>query len=268
MRTLIAALALAGAVSGQAADKPAEPTPSTTSRTVGCHDTDVISVNAEVNYATLIQFASGQTVVGAFWGDTDRWSVDKQANILLVKPSVKGTRTDIHVVTSGGAVCSFSVAEVSNDKGQPTDLKLRVTTPNDHKSQPVFYTADQVAALKQTAADAQHALEAEKAAEQKRIAQEKQAARTEQEAAIKHGYRFDQNSKLAAIFHVTAIYRDDKFTYIEATPQEAPALYEIKDGKPSLIQYEFRDGKYIVPKLLNQGYLKVGKSKLNFTWEG
>jgi type IV secretory pathway VirB9-like protein len=264
MKRLIAALALTGAI-GQGADKPAEP--STTSRTVACQQ-DVISVNAEVNYATLIQFASNQTVVGAFWGDTDRWSVDKQANILLVKPSVKGTRTDIHVVTSGGDVCSFSVAEVSNDKAQTADLKLRVTTPNDHNSRPVFYTADQVAELKQTAADAQHALEVEKAAEQKRIVQLKEAARAKEEAAIRHNYRFDQNPKLAAVFHVTAIYRDDKFTYIEATPQEAPALYEVKDGKPSLIQYEFRNGRYVIPKLLNQGYLKVGKSKLEFSWEG
>ena len=63
---------------------------------------------------------------------------------------------------------------------------------------------------------------------------------------------------------MTAIYHDDRFTYIEANPQEAPSVYEIKDGKPSLIQYEFKDGRYTVPKILDNGYLRVGKSQLKF----
>jgi type IV secretion system protein VirB9 len=63
---------------------------------------------------------------------------------------------------------------------------------------------------------------------------------------------------------VTAIYHDDRFTYIEAAPEEAPSVYEVKDGKPSLIQYTFKDGRYMIPKILNDGYLRVGKSELKF----
>jgi Conjugal transfer protein len=68
---------------------------------------------------------------------------------------------------------------------------------------------------------------------------------------------------------VTAIYHDDRFTYIEATPQEAPAVYELKDGKPSLIQYDFdaKTSRYIIPKILDEGYLRVGKSELRFSRE-
>ena len=40
--------------------------------------------------------------------------------------------------------------------------------------------------------------------------------------------------------------------------------YEVKDGKPSLIQYTFKDGRYTIPKILDDGYLRVGKSELKF----
>lgn len=260
MNLTVAALAVVSAIHIQAAVEPS------TSRSVTCHETDIIAVNTQVGYATLLRF--NQPIAGAFWGDADRWTLDKQANLILLRPSVKGSKTDVHVVLTGGDVCSFTASEVSNDKGQNADIKLRIAAPNDKAEKPVFYSADEVEAIKRSAVEAQQALETEKAAERKRITEEKEAARTAQEASLQHKYRYEQTAKLSSVFGVRSIYRDDKFTYIEATPQEAPALYEIKDGKPSLIQYEFRDGKYIVPKLLNQGYLKVGKCKLDFAWEG
>jgi hypothetical protein len=39
----------------------------------------------------------------------------------------------------------------------------------------------------------------------------------------------------------------------------------VKDGKPSLVHYDFADGLYTVPKILDAGYLAVGKQKLTFT---
>ena len=39
---------------------------------------------------------------------------------------------------------------------------------------------------------------------------------------------------------MTAIFHDDRFTYIQANPEETPALYEMKDGKPNLINFQFK----------------------------
>jgi type IV secretory pathway VirB9-like protein len=122
-------------LTGRAAEKAAVE-PFNTSRTVACQSEDVIRLNTQLNYATLIQFSPNETVVGAFWGDTDRWSVDKVQNMLVVKPSVKATRTDPHIITASGQVCSFSLREVSNDAGQVADLKLRVTTPASNAPDP------------------------------------------------------------------------------------------------------------------------------------
>jgi type IV secretion system protein VirB9 len=41
-------------------------------------------------------------------------------------------------------------------------------------------------------------------------------------------------------------------------------LYEVKDGKPNLIAFQFENGVYIAPKIIDNGYLAVGKKKLVF----
>jgi type IV secretion system protein VirB9 len=46
---------------------------------------------------------------------------------------------------------------------------------------------------------------------------------------------------------------------------EKPTLYELKDGKPSLINFQLASGVYVVPKILDAGYLAIGKKKATFT---
>jgi type IV secretion system protein VirB9 len=65
-------------------------------------------------------------------------------------------------------------------------------------------------------------------------------------------------------FLVSTIYHDDVFTYIRCAGREKPALYEIKDGKPNLISFQFENGIYIAPKIIDAGYLAIGKKKLPF----
>jgi type IV secretion system protein VirB9 len=79
--------------------------------------------------------------------------------------------------------------------------------------------------------------------------------------------RFDYSLEGAAgrePFLVSAIYHDDAFTYVRCAAREKPALYEVKDGKPNLIQFQFENGVYIAPKIIDNGYLAVGKKKLVF----
>ena len=42
------------------------------------------------------------------------------------------------------------------------------------------------------------------------------------------------------------------------------AHYEIKDGAPNLVNFEVHDGTYVVPKVLERGYLAVGQQRLAF----
>ncbi len=63
---------------------------------------------------------------------------------------------------------------------------------------------------------------------------------------------------------MSAIYHDDSFTYIKCAAHEKPAFYEIKDGKPNLISFQLENGVYIAPKIIDAGYLAIGKKKLSF----
>ena len=45
---------------------------------------------------------------------------------------------------------------------------------------------------------------------------------------------------------------------------ELPALYELKDGKPALVNFQVQNGTYVVPKVLDRGYLAIGNAKLAF----
>ena len=64
------------------------------------------------------------------------------------------------------------------------------------------------------------------------------------------------------------VWRDDKFTYLRGQFQETPALYELKDGKGSLVNFDFSGGLYTVPKTLDNGYLTIGKQRVDFKRAG
>ena len=41
-----------------------------------------------------------------------------------------------------------------------------------------------------------------------------------------------------------SIYTDGKFLFVSASPLHAPTLYEVKDGKPTVIAFDFKEGLY------------------------
>src|SRR5436190_1787377 len=66
-------------------------------------------------------------------------------------------------------------------------------------------------------------------------------------------------------FLVQSIWHDGQFTYIKADATELPALYELKDGKPALVNFQVLNGTYVVPKVIDQGYLALGKERVSFS---
>jgi type IV secretion system protein VirB9 len=84
---------------------------------------------------------------------------------------------------------------------------------------------------------------------------------------MRFDYTFSEKERNKPPFNIEAAWHDDRFTYIRAHPTEAPALYELKDGKPNLVQFELHpDGTYFIPKILGNSYLQVGKKKLEI-WQ-
>lgn len=241
--------------------------PNTTSRTVPYHETDIVPISTEIRFTTLIELPKEESILEVTCGDKEYWPVNWTGNLAYIKPAKQGGRTNINLITASGNVYSFIATEISEVPNAHADLKLFINPADTDavlamKDKPRFVSADAVDAYRKTAEEAQQQLQRQQSALQKELDRERSELQASYPSTIKHDYKFESAGK--APFNVTAIYHDDRFTYIEANPQEAPSVYEIKDGKPSLIQYEFKDGRYTVPKILNDGYLRVGKSQLKF----
>jgi type IV secretion system protein VirB9 len=244
--------------------------PNTVSRTVSYHDTDIVPISTEVRFTTLIELPKEESILEVTCGDKEYWPVNWTGNLAYVKPAQPGSRTNLNLITASGNVYSFLATEVSKVAGSHADLKVFVNPVDSTalvamKDKPRFIPASSVEIYKNQAENAQAQMLAQQAAVKKELARERVEVRADAATAIRHDYKYNSSAQKNP-FNVTAIYHDDRFTYIEATPNEAPAVYEVKDGKPSLIQFEFdqRTGRYTINKILDDGYLRVGKSQLRF----
>ena len=228
---------------------------------------DVLRVNAKLRYTTLIVLPKNEQILDFTCGDKEFWIVNGTQNFAYVKPARPKAQTNLNLITASGNVYSFVLTEVSGVSGVEPDLKVFVELKEDAMTSamngaPRFVSANEIEDYRrQVELAKQESRESRRAAEQA-IVSEVDRYRSEYPVALRFTYQFERDKKP---FSVSAIYHDDKFTYIQANAVEAPALYELKDGKPNLINFEFRHGTYVVPKILDSGYLAIGKARMSFT---
>ena len=230
-------------------------------RVVQYGEKDVIQLRAKLRFTTLIVLPTSEKILDFVCGDKEFWVVNGADNMAYVKPAKAGAQTDLHLITGSGNIYSFTLTEASETQ-DATDLKVFIE-PKDESilsaasSSPRFVPIQDLEDYRQQAELARD--------EARRV---KQAEQAQIDRAINHflsTMRFAYSFKvLRKPFNVSAMYHDDKFTYIQARPLETPVLYEIQDGKPNLVDFEYSNGLYVVPKILDRGYLAIGKAKLRF----
>ncbi|HEY2496219.1 MAG TPA: TrbG/VirB9 family P-type conjugative transfer protein [Candidatus Angelobacter sp.] len=76
--------------------------------------------------------------------------------------------------------------------------------------------------------------------------------------ALKFDYTFKKSKKP---FNVSAIYHDERFTYIHSSATEKPTLYEVKDGQPTLVNFALQDGVYVVDHVVDKGIWPSASTK-------
>ena len=227
---------------------------------------DIVRVRAKVRYTTLIVLPKNEQILDFTCGDKEFWIVNGTQNFAYVKPAKAGSETNLNLITASGNVYSFVLTEISESGQAEPDMKVFIEPKEESmisavNASPKFVTAQQVEDFRQQVEIAKAETRELKETAQATIEREVNRYRSEYPSKIKFPYRFE---RAKPPFGVTAIYHDGKFTYIQANPQETPALYEIKDDKPNLVNFEFKDGLYVVTKVLESGYLSIGKQKLNF----
>jgi type IV secretory pathway VirB9-like protein len=196
-------------------------------------------------------------------GDKEFWIVNGTLNFAYVKPAKAGSQTNLNLITASGNIYSFVFAEISEIPNTEPDLKVFIEPKEESM---IAATASPAKFVSAQVVD-KYRQEAETAKEETRQAKESAQAAIDSGIAkflanVRFPYRFEAGKKP---FLVRAMYNDDKFTYIQARPEETPTLYEVKDGSPNLINFHYKEGVYVVDKILDQGYLAIGKQKLGFS---
>lgn len=223
-------------------------------------------VRAALLQSTLILLPSEEKVATVFGGDTVDWVFDGghvASRFISVKPKAANASTDIHIVSDHGNEYTLELQEVSADRDPHFDSKVFLV-PGDKAAKdriadmPVFVPAAELDKARQDAAVAKAAANAELKAEDTKAEQN----RSQYPGSLHFDYTWDQ--KKGRELGLEQIWRDEKFTYLRGHFQETPALYEVKDGKGSLINFDFSDGLFTVPKELDNGYLTIGKQKVYF----
>jgi type IV secretory pathway VirB9-like protein len=229
---------------------------------------DIVPVRAKLRFSTLIVLPEDEEILDFTTGDKEFWVINGAHNLCYVHPAQAGIRSNLNLITASGHVYSFLLTEISNQPNAEPDLKIFVEPKEGSGTAPNtglrgYVSAGEAEAykkeletLRSQTADQIHAAQAQSTEQLNHF-------RSSYATKLQFDYALDSKAGREP-FLVSAIYHDDSFTYIKCGAREKPALYEIKDGKPNLISFQFENGIYVAPKIIDTGYLAVGKKKLPF----
>ena len=247
--------------------RPAQAEPSS-GRTVKYSQQDIVPLRAKIRFSTLIVLPQNEDILDFATGDKEFWIINGAHNLCYVHPAKAGIRSDLHLITSTGRVYSFLLTEVSNDPASEPDLKLFIEPKEESaiagstgfekyvRAGEAEAYKKELDALRSETDNQIHAAEANAANQVAKF-------KADYPQKLQFDYEWD-NKATEEPFRVAMIYHDEAFTYIKCGAREKPALYEIKDGKPNLLNFQLENGVYIAPKIIDDGYLVIGKKKVTF----
>ena len=228
----------------------------------------ILSIRTQVRHTTVIVLPQAETILDFVIGDGDYWHLTGSANVAYVKPLAQDLETNVTLVCASGRIYAFLVSESAKPhlvvRIEREDKKRK----NDRPIKPAFVARSMVEGYQRAAQQAADAAQAASENADKQVAAARQQAQTtvhQFRAAYPQKLRWPYRLERAAFqepFSVEAMWADHKFTYLRSVAQEAPALYELKDGKPSLVAYDLEDdGLFIVRHILGDGWLQIGEKK-------
>jgi type IV secretion system protein VirB9 len=263
-RSILCALAL-GVLSIAGSPHLFARTPGDGARVVKYAREDVIAVRAKLRFSTLIVLPENEEILDFTTGDKEFWIINGAHNLCYVHPAKAGIRSNLNLITTTGHVYSFALTEISNQSGVEPDLKLFVEPKEDSGPSTLqgYVRATDAEAYKKELETLRAQTGEQIRAAHAQVAEEENRFRTEYARKLQFDYTVDSRGSREP-FLVSLVYHDDAFTFIRCAAREKPALYEVKDGKPNLISFQLENGVYIVPKILDSGYLAIGSKKLAF----
>jgi len=258
---LVVAVAVLHAAQSSAATEEA-------ARVVKYAKVDIVPVHAKVRFSTLIVLPDDEEILDFTTGDKEFWVINGAHNLCYVHPAQAGIRSNLNLITASGHVYSFLLTEISNQPNAEPDLKLFVESKESSSATANnglrgYVSAGEAQAYKKELEALRSQTTEQIHTAQAQSAEQINRFRSSYASKLQFDYPLDGKAAREP-FRVSAIYHDDAFTYIKCGAREKPALYEIKDAKPNLISFQVENGVYIAPKIIDSGYLTLGKKKLPF----
>jgi hypothetical protein len=240
----------------------------TAARVVKYSKEDIVPVRAKLRFSTLIILPDDEEILDFTTGDKEFWVINGAHNLCYVHPAQAGIRSNLNLITATGHVYSFLLTEISNQPNVEPDLKIFVE-PKEGSGFAAgtalrsYVSAGEAAAYKKELDTLRSETTEQIHAAQTQSAEQVARFRSSYATKLQFDYLLDPKAARPP-FLVSVIYHDEAFTYIKCAAREKPVLYEIKDGKPNLISFQFENGVFIAPKIIDTGYLAIGKKKLPF----
>ncbi len=231
-------------------------------------------LRARVRHTTVIVLPAGERILDFVAGDSEYWHLTGAANVAYLKPLTENAATNVALVCESGRIYSFLVSE-SGEK--PPHLVVRVEAGADAEAAfgaPGFVARSEVAAYREMAAQAVEAAGLAREEAEAGIAEARGWAEAEIEAfraaypeRLRFEYLLDRKASERP-FRVEAMWHDGEFTYLRSRAQESPALYELRDGEPSLVAFDLtEDGLYVARRVLGDGWLQIGSARAGWRFE-
>ena len=228
----------------------------------------IISLTTRIRHTTVIQLPARENILDFVVGDSEYWHLTGAANLAFLKPIGEGVNTNVALVCESGRIYSFLVTE----RDAPPHLIVRVGAADDATAigveLPAFVARSRVAEYQLMAEQSREAVQRAQFEAEAQIAAMVQAAsaqvddfRSDYPTRLQFPYKLEDKAARWP-FLVEGMWHDGQFTYVRSTAQETPALYENKDGEPSLIPYDLeQDGLVIVRRLVGTGWLQIGRER-------
>jgi type IV secretory pathway VirB9-like protein len=247
---------------------PASATTDAAGRVVKYSKEDIVHVRAKLRFSTLIILPDDEEILDFTTGDKEFWIINGAHNLCYVHPAQPGIRSNLNLITASGHVYSFLLTEISDQPNVDPDLKIFIEPKESSGFAPStrlrgYVSAGEAEAYKKELESLRSQTVEQIHAAQAQSAEQLNHFRSGYATKLQFDYSLDPKAAREP-FLVSVIYHDDSFTYIKCAAREKPALYEVKDGKPNLISFQLENGVYIAPKIIDSGYLAVGKKKLTF----
>ncbi len=236
-----------------------------------------VTVTTRVRHVTTVVLPESESIVDVVVGDAERWDISSAAHMAFIRPLVEAARSNLVLLTAGGAVVPLLVVEQAD---AAVDAVVRIRPPEHTRapeapsSGPVLTTTQEVASMAQRAVEAWEAAEEAEASATERIEVARTAAQealdTRREAyprQLQFDYRwaFDAEPQ-AHPWLVEGLWHDGRRTYLR-TRATSPVLYEQVEGvlEPVAVATVLDDVLHVVPRVLGPGALEADGRRIAWT---